>query len=197
MTCNLWAFLHWLDWTRGVRLHGWAALCDWADANPTAFAAHLADFAGPEGAGLAPAMLAGLLLHTDLRPGDRVLLAGAPAAAGWQGAARFAAALMTADPTSETLWQSVAEAGASVLIAPAGLIDRAAFARPGRASLGGLRLILTTDGPPSIGARRRVFTWVKPDILLLARRGALAWGSPLDPLPADVEWMPRPLPGSD
>ncbi|MDE2515263.1 MAG: hypothetical protein KGL12_04485 [Rhodospirillales bacterium] len=182
VTTNLWAFLYWLAVTRGVALPGWAGLCDWAASAPEAFAAAMADFAGPAGAGLDSRMLAAWLLHADLRPGDRLALAATLTAAERAVPARFAAVSLVVAPSPATLWQEVAAARASVLVLPLGLLDQAARRQPARADLSALRLILVLGGVPGAALRRRIGVWVRPDLVLLARRGRRCWGSPLDPL---------------
>lgn len=194
VTTNLWAFLLWLAATRGVALTGWAALCGWAAAAPEAFAAAMADFAGPAGAGLESRLLAAWLLHADLRPGDRLLLAARLAAAEREGVSRFVTLHVEEAVEAAALWQSVAAARASVLVLPSGLLDQAAMRQPDRADLSALRLILVLGGPPGAALRRRVGVWVRPDLVLVARRGRRCWGSPLDPAPDADPWPAECLP---
>jgi hypothetical protein len=122
-----------------------------------------------------------LLLHTDLRPDDRVLVAGCPAWP-WLAGLPQVAALMLAAASPGELLTTAADHSASVLVAPATMLAEAAFQRPGRRpNLAALRSIIATGGPLSPEARLRVYTWIKPDLMLLARNGETFWGNPLEP----------------
>jgi hypothetical protein len=77
----------------------------------------------------------------------------------------------------------VAEESASILVAPAQMLAEAAFQRlRHRPNLAELRTIIATGGPLSPEGRARIYTWVKPDVLLLARSGDTLWGNPLEPV---------------
>ncbi|HTI80201.1 MAG TPA: hypothetical protein VL614_07090 [Acetobacteraceae bacterium] len=184
VTTNAWAFLHWLRFERGVRPGGWAELQAWSAGAPAAFAEAIETFAG---SGLSPVITSGPgrgriealadgLLFKDLRPGDRLL----------------AVETGEAEPFARA-----ADESASVLVAPAELLSTSAFPRPGRANLAGLRTIIATGSPMSPEARRRIYTWVKADVMLLAHTGNTYWGNPLDPVlarpPATPAFLtPRP-----
>lgn len=233
---NAWAFLHWLEATRGVVLEGWAGLHGFSAADPVGFRAALAEFAGlaetpcriirhfgerealvlreADGARLAfsrdalaaelPAFglpaeiaialtrlwpratlaraLAELLLHQDIRPDDRVLLAASPA---WPALAALleGATLIFYAGRPDRLLATVAEEQASILLAPAAWLADLSFQRRGpRPDLRALRSIVLTGGPLAPEARLRVATWIKPDLLLLARAGDTIWGNPLEPV---------------
>lgn len=123
-----------------------------------------------------------LLLHADLRPDDRVLLAGVPAWP-WLVALLEGTTLILAAAGSTALLAMAAEERATVLVAPAGTLASAAFQRPReRPDLSALRSIIATGGPLSPEGRRRIYTWVKPSLMLLARSGDTFWGNPLDPV---------------
>jgi hypothetical protein len=134
--------------------------------------------------------LAEILLHADVRPADRLLVAGPPWP--WLAALLEGAAITIAEPTH--LMEATAEAHASILVAPAQVLSEAAFQRPGRRpSLGSLRTIIATGGPLSPEGRRRIYTWIKPDLMLLARTGDTLWGNPLEPVLAQPQAMPALL----
>ena len=179
VTTNTWAFLHWLRTTRGVDLADWAALQGWSAREPGAFGAAMRGFARQPGAAdalLGP--LAEALLFADLRPDDCVLVAGPVMpwlAAQANGCTIVAAA--GADPLTEA-----AEQAASVLVVPEQVLANAAVRRPGRLDLAALRTVVATGGPLSPEARRRIYTWVKADVMLLARTGDTLWGNPLEPV---------------
>ncbi|MDQ2805071.1 MAG: hypothetical protein M3Y41_21225 [Pseudomonadota bacterium] len=208
-TSNAWAFLHWLRFVRGRHLSGWSALTEFAVAEPAEFAAAIAAFASllplplPQGEGegegegdcaapLTPALsprkrgwrgglLAGLLLHADLRPDDRVLVAGC-AARPWVAARlQGTTVILTALP-ADALIEAAAAEQASVVVAPASILAEAAFGQ--KASLGALRTIIAVGGSLSPQARAEIYARIKVDVLLLARSGNRLWGSPLDPVPA-------------
>jgi hypothetical protein len=178
VTTNAWAFLHWLRMTRRVALADWAALQAWSAREPAAFEDAVAAFAGSLLAAREDrAELGGLtdrLLFADLRPDDRLLV-------------------VTSGGTD--LFDQAAEASASVLVAPAQVIAEAAFQRPQRPDLSALRTIIATGGPMSPEARRRIYTWVKADVMLLARSGDTFWGNPLEPVLAQPPATPAFLSG--
>jgi hypothetical protein len=125
--------------------------------------------------------LADLLLHADLRPDDRMLVVGS--AWPWLAALLEGTAVILAAPSTATLLAVTAEERASVLIAPAQTLGEAAFQRPRhRPDLANLRAIIATGGPLSPEGRRRIYTWVKSDLMLLARTGDTVWGNPLEPV---------------
>jgi len=135
--------------------------------------------------------LAELLLHADLRPDDRLLVAGA-AAWPWLAALLEGTTVILAAATPATLLQTAAEEEASVLVAPAQWLADAAFRRSGpRPDLARLRTIVASGGKLSPEARSRVYTWIKSDLLLLARTGDTLWGNPLEP----VTTSPAATPG--
>jgi acetoacetyl-CoA synthetase len=134
--------------------------------------------------------LADLLLHADLRPDDCVLVAGG-AAWPWLAALLEGTKLVLAAATPESLLATAAAEGASVLVAPAQWLGEAAFQRPRhRPNLGRLRTIVATGGPLSPEGRIRVYTWIKSDVLLLARTGDTLWGNPLEPVYARAAATP-------
>jgi len=123
--------------------------------------------------------LADLLLHADLRPGDRLLVVGP--AWPWLASLLEGTAVILAAPTD--LLATAAEERASVLVSPAQILAESAFRRPGRRpDLEHLRTIIPTGGPLSPEGRRRIYTWVKSDLMLLARTGDTLWGNPLEPV---------------
>jgi hypothetical protein len=128
--------------------------------------------------------LAELLLFADLRPDDRVLVAGG-ATWPWLMALTLGTTVILAPATP--LLAAVAEEGATVLIAPGTTLAGTAFRRAGtRPDLVGLRTIVATGGPMSPPERVRIYTWIKPDLMLLARSGGTVWGNPIEPI------SPRP-----
>ena len=239
LTTNAWAFLHWLEATRGIVLDGWAGLHGYSAADPVGLRAALAAFANlpeapsritrhagerealvlldPDGARqaisrdelagdpvalsafglpvdiataitrrwpratLARAM-ADLLLHQDIRPDDRVLVAANPS---WPVLAALleGATLIFYAGRPEKLLAAVAEERASILVAPASwLADLSFQRRVPRPDLRALRSIVITGGPLAPEARIRVYTWIKPNLMLLARAGDTIWGNPLEPV---------------
>ena len=122
--------------------------------------------------------LAELLLHTDVRPDDRLLVNGEvwPWLAGL-----LAGTTIILAPLGDLLSTAEAER-ATVLVAPARILADAAHQRPRRFQLAGLRTIVATGGPLSPEGRRRIYTWVKSDVMLLARSGNMFWGNPLEPV---------------
>ena len=173
VTTNAWAFLHWLRATRGVDLSDWPLLQQWSIGDLSAFTAAIAEFAG---GGEEQGALAGRLLFADVRPDDRLCEVG---------------------PDCREPLNRAAEDSATILVAPAEALANAAFQRPTRPNLAALRTIVATGGPMSPEARRRIYTWVKADVMLLARTGDTYWGNPLEPVlaqpPATPAFLtPRP-----
>ena len=182
LTTNAWAFLHWLAATHGVVLADWTALQTWSAAEFAGFASAVRAFAClPDGADAARIRHdSGLLLHLDLRPDDMLLVDDA---SDWSGAACHVAGLARHDGAPGALLQAAAAAGASVLVAPAARLDRVAFRLgAGRHDLARLRAVVALGGPMAANARARFYTWVKPDLMLLARAGETVWGDPLSPV---------------
>jgi hypothetical protein len=128
--------------------------------------------------------LAELLLHADLRPDDRLVVCGAPAWP-WLAALLEGTSVILAAATADTLLAIAAEEAATVLVAPATVVGEAAFQRSRRRpNLANLRSIIATGGPLSPQGRARVYTWIKSDLMLLARTGDTLWGNPLEPVHA-------------
>lgn len=126
--------------------------------------------------------LAAVLLHGDVRPDDRVLVAGT-SSWPWLAALLDGTTIILAAPGPTELLAITEQERASVLVAPAAMIGEAAFRRPGRRpNLAALRIILAIGGPLSPEGRRRVYTWIRPDLVLLARSGDTIWGNPLEPV---------------
>jgi len=122
-----------------------------------------------------------VLLHADLRPDDRVVVIGPTWP--WLAALLQGTTVVLAASTAATLLPLAAEERASVLVAPAQMLAEAAFQRPRRRpEIGNLRTIIATGGPLSPEGRRRTYTWVKSDLMLLARTGDTVWGNPLEPV---------------
>lgn len=194
ITTNAWAFLDWLGAVRDVRLADWATMLAWSIADPDAFGAAMAAFGGfrPDAGPTEIERAAVLLLLLDIRPDDRVLVAGAPELAA--GAARHARVL-AADGAPETLLAQAAAREATMVLAPAPELARALFRRPvGRHDLSALRAVVALGGPLPANERMRLYTSVKADVVLIGLAGTRAWGDPLSPVllrpPA------RPVPGS-
>jgi hypothetical protein len=125
--------------------------------------------------------LADLLLHADLRRDDRLLVVGP--AWPWLAALLEGTTIVLAAPASAALLAAAAAETATVVVAPAQTLAEAAFQRPRRRpNLASLRTIVATGGPLSPEGRRRIYTWVKSDLLLLARTGDTLWGNPLEPV---------------
>ena len=234
LTTNAWAFLHWLEATRGVVLEGWAGLQGFSASDPVGFRAAFAAFANlpetPSRIGrhtgerealvlrdsegerrafsrdeltasatslptdIATALirlwpraslarpLADLLLHQDIRPDDRVMLAASPS---WPALAALleGATLIFHAGRPDRLLAAVAEEQASILVAPAAWLADMSFQRSiPRPDLRALRSIVVTGGPLAPEARIRVSTWIKPNLMLLARAGDTIWGNPLEPV---------------
>jgi hypothetical protein len=128
--------------------------------------------------------LAELLLHADLRPDDRLLVAGTPAWP-WLAALLEGTVVILAAPAADRLLTTTADEAATVLVAPAQALAEAAFQRTrSRPYLARLRLIVASGGPLSPEGRTRIYTWVKSDVMLLARTGDTLWGNPLEPVVA-------------
>ncbi len=126
--------------------------------------------------------LADLLLHADLRPDDRLLVANA-APWPWLVALLEGTTVILAAATPATLLATAAEERATVLVAPAQIVGEAAFQRARhRPNLARLRSIIATGGPLSPEGRTRIYTWIKSDVMLLARTGDTLWGNPLEPV---------------
>ena len=126
--------------------------------------------------------LADLLLHADLRPDDRLLVVGS-AAWPWLAALLEGTTVILAAATPATLMATAGEEAATVLVAPAQALAEAAFQRARhRPNLGRLRVIIATGGPLSPEGRTRIYTWIKSDLMLLARTGDTLWGNPLEPV---------------
>jgi hypothetical protein len=126
--------------------------------------------------------LADLLLHADLRPDDRLLVVGS-ASWPWLAALLEGTTVILAGATPATLLTTAAEEAATVLVAPAQALAEAAFQRARRRpDLANLRTIIATGGPLSPEGRTRIYTWIKSDLMLLARTGDTLWGNPLEPV---------------
>lgn len=242
LTTNAWAFLHWLQSTRGRTLDGWAGLHEFSASNPVEFRAAFAEFAGlPETpsrllrhagerealvllgadgsrqalsrdelaasatglptdiatailrpwprASLARA-LADLLLYQDIRPDDRMLVAANPS---WPALAALleGTTILFYAGRPDRLLATMAEEQVSVLVAPSAWLADLSFQRSvPRPDLRALRSIVITGGPLAPEARIRVSTWIKPNLMLLARAGDTTWGNPLEP----VRVRPSPSP---
>ena len=99
------------------------------------------------------------------------------------GYVRFCYAESMTDPSFYAPLATAAEEQATVLVAPAQLLAEAAFQRArSRPNLATLRTIVATGGPLSPEGRARIYTWIKSDLMLLARTGDTAWGNPLEPV---------------
>lgn len=181
---NLWAFLQWLRATGRADLDDWRSVIAWSAIDRPAFSAAVARFAAipPEPRRIRAA--AEVLLHADTRPDD-VILVTSGTDWPWRIVARHGTKIVLANPPD--LFASAAESRASVLVADATTLAGAAFQRPGRRpDLSALRSIIAIGGPLASPARVRLYTWVKPGLLLLARAGDSLWGSPLDPVRAEA-----------
>jgi hypothetical protein len=126
--------------------------------------------------------VAELLLHSDLRPDDRLLVAN-NSVWPWLAALLEGALVILATTTPALMLAISAAEAATILVAPAQALTEATFPRPrDRPDLGRLRSIIATGGPLSPEGRRRIYTWVKADVVLLARSGDAFWGNPLEPV---------------
>jgi hypothetical protein len=131
--------------------------------------------------------LAELLLHTDVRPDDRLLVSGAPWP--WLAALLEGTTVILASPSH--LLDIAEEERATILVVPADILANTAFPHPGRRpELPALRAIVATGGPLSQQGRRRVYIWVKADVMLLARSGDAFWGNPMEPVLAQPTGAP-------
>ena len=183
VTTNAWAFLLALRTSgNGPDLPDWAALLEWAAANPGPARQAMRAFAGqPDLPAPAVAHLADLLLFLDVRPDDVLLVADAQPFP-WQAAGKAGATLHRyTGPPGAVLEQAAAEK-TTVLAAPAQWLDGGSYQRRQRLDLRSLRTIVTLGGPLSAEAAGRIYTWVKSDVVLLARAGDRVWGNPLGPV---------------
>jgi hypothetical protein len=184
VSTNVWAFLLWLRMVRCVAVDGWDALLAWSAREPAAFDDALRTFAltSPLPSPLdrqAPGRVWGLadwLLFGDLRPDDR---------------------LVAVEGAETRPFDRADDERASVLIAPARALAASAFRQPRRSQLANLRTIIATGAPMSPEERRRIYAWVKADVMLLACSGNTYWGNPLEPVlaapPATPAFLtPRP-----
>jgi hypothetical protein len=131
--------------------------------------------------------LADLLLHADLRPDDRLFAIGP--SWPWLAALLEGTTVILAAPSD--VLAEVAQERATVLVAPARLLGEVAFLRRrDRPDLGSLRTVIATGGPLSPEGRRRIYTWIKSDLMLLARTGDTYWGNPLEPVLAQPPATP-------
>jgi hypothetical protein len=241
ITCNAWAFLHWLKIVHNVALADWSALQRFSVEQPAEFGAAMAAFArlprealhlarhsgaqealvvrGGDGSRVSlsrdqllfggqsplppsaphqgrdalqellarlwpPAMLirplADLLLYADLRPDDRLLVVGPTWP--WLAALLEGTTVIFAPPPASSVLAVAAEERATVLAAPVQILGEVAFQRRHRPDLANLRELIAAGGPLSPEARRRIYAWVKSDVMLLARSGDTVWGNPLEPV---------------
>ena len=130
--------------------------------------------------------LADVLLFADIRPDDRLLVAGSTWP--WRVAQHQGTAMIASGSTD--LLALAATERATVLITPATSLTEMAFQRHGRPDLAALRTIIATGGPLSPEGRRRIYTWVKSDLMLLASTGSTYWGNPLEPVLAQPPATP-------
>jgi hypothetical protein len=233
LTTNAWAFLHWLEATRGIALADWPALHAFSATDPIEFRAALADFCqlpeapsrivrhagdaealvllGADGsrrafshddlaaprtdvpADIATALtrpwpratltraLADILLYQDIRPDDSLLVAGNPS---WPSLAALlqGTRIVVHAGRPDTLLPMAADEQATIILAPANWLADGSFQRARRPNLSKLRAIVATGGPLAPEARIRVATWIKPNLMLLARAGETVWGNPLEPV---------------
>ena len=189
-TTNAWAFLHWLRHTGRTAARtdpdaapSWEALRRFLAAAPDRGATALAAFLRCDPADPDLFALGALALHADLRPDDRLLLAGvAPDAPPWPLARRLGTTVRHADTPPRGLLAAAAAHRATVLATPAAWLTEAAFPRRDRPDLGPLRVLLALGGPMAPEARARVHAWIKADAMLLADAGGTVWGNPLSPV---------------
>lgn len=183
VTTNAWAFLHALRAAGdGPDLADWAALLEWAAANPSAARQAIRAFVGqPDLPAPAVAHLADLLLFLDVRPDDVLLVADAQPFP-WQAAGESSVTLTRYAGAPAAVLEQAAVAKASVLAVPAPWLDSGSFQRRQRLDLRALRIIVTLGAPLSAEAAGRIYAWVKSDVVLLARAGDRVWGDPLGPV---------------
>ncbi|MSP29837.1 MAG: hypothetical protein EXR09_05120 [Acetobacteraceae bacterium] len=191
LTTNGWAFLHALRTTRAIDLPDWPSLLEWAAANPGAARQAIRAFANQPARPTAEiAHLADLLLFLDIRPNDTLLVADAQPWP-WQAAPEFGTTLLRTTGPASTILEQAATAQATILAVPAPWLDNSSYQRRQRLNLSALRTIITLGAPLSAESAGRIYTWVKSDILLLARAGDRVWGNPLGP----VTTKPTATPG--
>ena len=142
--------------------------------------------------------LADLLLHADLRPDDRLLVSARPGHGSphcWRAPPSFSRPSLDAD-----CWPPPPRSVPLFWLPP-----RRPRPRPRSSAPATVRIsptcatIIATGGPLSPEGRRRVYTWVKSDLMLLARTGDTFWGNPLEPVLARPPATPALLtpPASD
>ncbi len=191
LTTNAVAFLHALRATEGVDLADWPALLEWAAANPGPTRKAIRAFTRqPDRPTLEIAHLADLLLFLDIRPADILLVADAQPWP-WQAASEVGATLFRTIGPATTILEQAANHYATILAVPAPWLDNFSYQRRHRLNLSTLRTIITLGAPLSAEAAGRIYTWVKSDIMLLARAGDRVWGDPLSP----VTTKPNATPG--
>jgi hypothetical protein len=126
--------------------------------------------------------LAELLLHADIRPDDRLLVADGPTWP-WLASLLEGTTVILAAPSADTLLTAAADEAATIVVAPARILADAAFQRARRRpDLARLRTIIASGGPLSPEGRTRIYTWIKPALMLLGRTGDTLWGNPLGPV---------------
>jgi len=136
--------------------------------------------------------LAELLLHADLRPNDRLLIAGSPAWP-WLAALLAGTTLILADPSPGRLLATMAREQASVLVTPSAVLAEAAcFCAERHQPLSRLRTIIATGGPPPPDTQKRIAV-ILHDTMVLARSDDTLWGTPLDPVFAPLRSGPALL----
>ncbi len=179
---NAWAFLHALRTAGTADIADWAGLLEWAAANPVAARAAVRDFARrPDLPQAACGHFADMLLFLDARPDDVLLVADAQPWP-WQAASELGIALHRHTGAPGAVLEAAMELRASILAVPASWLDSLSFQRRQRLDLRALRSIVTLGGPLSAEASGRIYAWVKPDVMLLARAGDRVWGDPLGPV---------------
>ena len=121
---NAWAFRHWAAATGRASLPDDPAIARWQRTDPAAWAEAVCAFAGPAFAtsGTDPQALARVLLDADLRPDDRVIVAGTEPDPWVLARAQGTAVTLWTGTASEPLSAAVAAARATVVIAPAALL---------------------------------------------------------------------------
>jgi hypothetical protein len=202
LASNAWAFLLWVNAMRGMTLDGWNGLQRFSATDPEGFCAAIVDFAAlggqmtlPPSAGLRIALagaLANALLHDDIRPDDRVLVAAAP---GWPmfGDASPKASLSRYAGPPERLAAVAAGERASVVIAPAAWQQMVFGADAHTHDFAALRLVVLLGGPWSPDIRNRVHTGTPHGLQLRARDADTLWGNPLEAgLDAGPGWFRPP-----